>query len=770
MTSHYYDHVVSYLDSELRRNNSITPLEQGKSDRKSEQGSGETEADSEGTSSKKDDSAIRPPEQGKSGTTTKSEEKSGETEAKSKESSSNKDNLAVPKTAAKTMGDNSSVNSTDMLVQSADHTEDDTKATDELKSGTSDVQSQDKRTDGENNVQDETDYTMKIIEDRQDEKSPDAVADKYLDVVDSPVSVAFVPVTVADVANSDKTTSRSDKPLENDTAKGEGENESTNKNGVNGGQSNNENGKEKPDLIDGDKKMNGNGKNTGKEEIDGIIKLTNEDEDIMTITTDDLERFREKREKLQKGEDEIDAASVWSYVMKKNFRYYFQHPYLRLFIAYFVTFCNFLIYAEDPVAHSRKECTIPMIGNDFAFVCTRYPPNAWSLLKVILWLAGILIGIILGKLLIHTLLFNRLFKLRMFENDMGSWMTMFLTSLVVLFIFSLIYDLFLMIGGDSTTDYRISSLMGLTNSIFMKMAATGTWCGDFFTAWMVTDMMLQERLYPHWAMPVRRWWNRGYNRIILFWLVTSLASIVVIFVIATDYIQWDKLNRDFLHSNEVSRAFLASFILCMDILIVLQDWDFPHFISPIDIKLPGVNTANIKFDIPKCLKREVWQVHITGKWFNYGILFLVMILDLNMWKNQENHNETLLSYDYRSVTINPSTNQTYLSGDTVMNARYNGYHLAIKLIAFIPSVSAFIVFGVLVWKFGRRKPSEKDVYAGRMMKRKKEHQTRFSLKQRFKNFNFRKKVQAVPKLITFTRRDTNTKKGYPENYDPVNDP
>lgn len=49
------------------------------------------------------------------------------------------------------------------------------------------------------------------------------------------------------------------------------------------------------------------------------------------------------------------------------------------------------------------------------------------------------------------------------------------------------------------------------------------------------------------------------------------------------------------------------------ILLYFQDWDFPHFVSAIDIKLPGINTAHIKFDIPKCLKREVWQVHITGK-------------------------------------------------------------------------------------------------------------------------------------------------------------
>ena len=49
-----------------------------------------------------------------------------------------------------------------------------------------------------------------------------------------------------------------------------------------------------------------------------------------------------------------------------------------------------------------------------------------------------------------------------------------------------------------------------------------------------------------------------------------VSSFVVIFVIATDYIQWDKLNRDFLPTNELSRAFLASFILVMDIMIVMQ--------------------------------------------------------------------------------------------------------------------------------------------------------------------------------------------------------
>lgn len=47
-------------------------------------------------------------------------------------------------------------------------------------------------------------------------------------------------------------------------------------------------------------------------------------------------------------------------------------------------------------------------------------------------------------------------------------------------------------------------------------------------------------------------------------------TIVVSTAISTDYVNWDKLNRDFVASNELSRAFLASFILVMDLMIVMQ--------------------------------------------------------------------------------------------------------------------------------------------------------------------------------------------------------
>ncbi|KAL0612261.1 Bifunctional coenzyme A synthase, partial [Plecturocebus cupreus] len=55
-----------------------------------------------------------------------------------------------------------------------------------------------------------------------------------------------------------------------------------------------------------------------------------------------------------------------------------------------------------------------------------------------------------------------------------------------------------------------------------------------------------------------------------FWTVLFTLTSVVVLVITTDWISWDKLNRGFLPSDEVSRAFLASFILVFDLLIVMQ--------------------------------------------------------------------------------------------------------------------------------------------------------------------------------------------------------
>uniref|UniRef100_A0A8C4U710 Transmembrane protein 117 n=1 Tax=Falco tinnunculus TaxID=100819 RepID=A0A8C4U710_FALTI len=467
--------------------------------------------------------------------------------------------------------------------------------------------------------------------------------------------------------------------------------------------------------------------------------------------------------------------------MDKDFRYYFQHPWSRLVVAYLVIFFNFLIFAEDPVSHSQTEANVIVVGNCFSFVTNKYPEGGgWIFLKVFLWLLAILTGLIAGKFLFHQRLFGQLLRLKMFREDHGSWMTMFFSTILFLFIFSHIYNLFLIMAGNMSA-YIITDFMGIRNENFMKVAAVGTWMGDFVTAWMsykaacscchdyagsnkgvkmkmamtmqnflkwpfqsfstsfswmlqphtqVTDMMLQDKPYPDWGKSARAFWKKGNIRIILFWTVLFTLTSVVVLVITTDWISWDKLNRGFLPSDEVSRAFLASFILVFDLLIVMQDWEFPHFMGDVEVNLPGLPSAHMQFKVPYFQKifKEEYHIHITGKWFNYGIIFLVLILDLNMWKNQifykpheygqyigpgqkiytvkdseslKDLNRTKLSWEWRSNNTNPLTNRTYAEGDMFLHSRFTGSSLDVKCLAFIPSLLAFALFGFFIWFFGR---------------------------------------------------------------------
>ena len=166
----------------------------------------------------------------------------------------------------------------------------------------------------------------------------------------------------------------------------------------------------------------------------------------------------------------------------------------------------------------------------------------------------------------------------------------------------------------------------------------------------------------------------------------------------------------------------------MTVFLFLQDWDFPYFDGSIDIKLPGLNTGSFHFRLPG------GEIRITGKWFNYGIIFIVMILDLNMWKNQifyepfvygqytddqqyiytvsnrdflANATVDTLSYAWRWTHVNPLTNRTYGSEDQKMNSRYIGYPLSAKGTAFIPSLLVFTMFGMLVKYFSKGGPPNK---------------------------------------------------------------
>ncbi len=66
------------------------------------------------------------------------------------------------------------------------------------------------------------------------------------------------------------------------------------------------------------------------------------------------------------------------------------------------------------------------------------------------------------------LISERIFKLQMFRHDQGSWLVMAATTAFVLFIFSWIYNLFLLAGGKDMEPYKYGLNLGFLGDQFIS--------------------------------------------------------------------------------------------------------------------------------------------------------------------------------------------------------------------------------------------------------------------------------------------------------------
>ena len=127
----------------------------------------------------------------------------------------------------------------------------------------------------------------------------------------------------------------------------------------------------------------------------------------------------------------------------------------------------------------------------FLFLCS-YPDNGFSVLKVFLWLFAIVFGVVVGKLVVHYYLLCHKLQLKIFSKEgQGSVVVILFITVCTLYYQSFVYNAFLIICGNSTMSYQISSNMHIENKTFMKWVAVIVWSGDLLTAWMILDVMLQ---------------------------------------------------------------------------------------------------------------------------------------------------------------------------------------------------------------------------------------------------------------------------------------
>jgi len=244
--------------------------------------------------------------------------------------------------------------------------------------------------------------------------------------------------------------------------------------------------------------------------------------------------------------------------------------------------------------------------------------------------------------------------------------------------------------------YKITNRMDIKFKTFLKGVAVMSFVTHFILTIMVTDTILQDHHYPDWAAKFRKVWQRKYVRICAIWGIVIGVTAAAVTAIAVDFIEWDKMAENLAPADELGRIYLATFIIIFDLLIITQDYEFPRFKLNSHIKLPGFTFSSYTIQFC-CIKLE-----LRGKWFIYGLLSLILIIDIYNFKNQMIYNPIdFEQYTYLDDHIRSINNsEAFLHGDTSklnlfnnygkhylkLNAKYAGQEDDIKGTAYLPLV------------------------------------------------------------------------------------
>ncbi len=115
-------------------------------------------------------------------------------------------------------------------------------------------------------------------------------------------------------------------------------------------------------------------------------------------------------------------------------------------------------------------------------------------------------------------------------------------------------------------------------------------CGFFiFTSDMALKLQKTNEIWMKWQrLSVHLQGTFFFGNVVLF-----VCQLRVWYFFCSDWINWDTLNDPFVATNEASRSFLASFILVMDLLIVMQVFTEAAITTKIEHSDPGFSHVGV---------------------------------------------------------------------------------------------------------------------------------------------------------------------------------
>ncbi len=276
---------------------------------------------------------------------------------------------------------------------------------------------------------------------------------------------------------------------------------------------------------------------------------------------------------------------------------------------------------QDPTTYSTTPCRIGGIGHIInLFHFTEGDTLPWILLRLSLLLIFSLAGLLFAKILKSRLAL----RFEMFTYKGSYFIITGAVLVIALAICAKVYNKirWKIVCNDYNADCScedakcggyLSNDLHIQNNTFAHLTQCGAFIADTLAVFSVLDLILQDdsvyRISS--SFNVSGFWERYRSKILWgsFALLMILGIPSIVFGSGALHAYQQEFSSG--HRSNIGRMVVAGILFIVDLCIVTQDLDFPHFENSLEVMLLGTNIA------------------FEGSFINYIMVFVSMMLDLN---------------------------------------------------------------------------------------------------------------------------------------------
>ena len=307
------------------------------------------------------------------------------------------------------------------------------------------------------------------------------------------------------------------------------------------------------------------------------------------------------------------------------FQFYWRHPWTRLIFVVSLWTLDLYIFGEDPTSYSSVPCRIPGAGHILNLFLSFFAfdvPLQWHLLRLALLFSFVTAGLFISKKLKRRLAL----RFEMFTYK-GSYFIIGAAVITTnLFLCALFYNFLWRMTCSESCDCEdeaclpgiLSSNLHIPTNVFARLTQCGAFLADTLAVFSVLDLILQDQSVYDFrlcsglsGLDLHSFWERNRTRVLWgSFTVIATSGVIVLAFFGGKVLNSYQLSPS-MHRSNIGRMVVAGMLFVIDVCIVTQDLDFPHFENSLEVKLLGTNIA------------------FEGSFINYSMVFVSMLLDLN---------------------------------------------------------------------------------------------------------------------------------------------